>query len=103
MGSPDSSKNPLLKKKLFYATERGLYNRMITNGQALADRDFFQRCVDAGLSHIHVSLHSYRQEVHDYITQYPRAYETLVQCLENVPRVGITCDSSSLRPTNGVG
>ena len=93
-GEPTLS--PLLFPALEYATERGLYNRMITNGQQLADRDFFQKCVDAGLSHIHVSLHSYRQEVHDYITQYPRAYETLVQCLENVPQVGITCDINTV-------
>lgn len=93
-GEPTMS--PLLFPALRYATERGLYNRMITNGQRLADQDFFQQCADAGLSHIHVSLHSYRREVHDYITQYPRAYETLVSCLENVPKVGVTCDINTV-------
>ena len=93
-GEPTLS--PLLFPALQYATERGLYNRMITNGQRLADRAFFQDCVDAGLQHVHLSLHSYRREVHDWITQYPRAWETLVQCLGHVPEVGITADINTV-------
>ena len=93
-GEPTLS--PLLFPALEYATERGLYNRMITNGQLLAERDFFQKCVDAGLQHIHVSLHSYRREVHDYITRYPKAWETLVQCLSLIPDMGITCDINTV-------
>ncbi len=92
----EPSLSPLLLPALRYSTERGLYNRMITNGQRLADLDFFQSCVDAGLQHIHVSLHSYRREVHDWITRYPRAWDTLVQCLDNVPRVGITADINTV-------
>ncbi|NCG20311.1 MAG: radical SAM protein [Rhodobacterales bacterium] len=93
-GEPTLS--PLLFPALEYASEKGLYNRMITNGQLLAERDFFQRCVDSGLQHIHVSLHSYRREVHDYITRYPRAWETLVGCLDLVPEMGITCDINTV-------
>ena len=93
-GEPTLS--PLLFDALGYATQKGLFNRMITNGQYLADLDFFQKCVDHGLQHIHVSLHSYRQEVHDFITQYPNAWSTLVNCLHNVPKVGITCDINTV-------
>lgn len=93
-GEPTMS--PLLFPALEYATKRGLFNRMITNGQLLADKDFFQKVVDHGLQHIHVSLHSYRQEVHDFITQYPRAWETLVDCLSHVPEMGITVDINTV-------
>lgn len=93
-GEPTMS--PLLLPALGYARERGLYSRMITNGQLLADRDFFRRCVDAGLTHIHVSLHSYRPEVHDFITQYKNAWATLVTCLSHVPEMGLTCDINSV-------
>ncbi len=93
-GEPTLS--PLLLPALAYAAERGLYSRMITNGQILADRAFFQRCVDAGLSHIHLSLHSYRPEVHDYITKYPGAWQALVDCLSHVPEMGITCDINTV-------
>jgi MoaA/NifB/PqqE/SkfB family radical SAM enzyme len=93
-GEPTLS--PLLFPALEHARARGLFNRMITNGQLLADKDFFGRCADAGLEHIHVSLHSYRPEVHDYITLYPGAWKTLVQCLEHVPDVGVSCDINTV-------
>lgn len=93
-GEPTMS--PLLFDALGYAAKVGLYSRMITNGQRLADREFFRRCVDAGLSHIHVSLHSYRPEVHDFITQYPGAWQALISTLENVPEMGITCDINTV-------
>ncbi len=93
-GEPTLS--PLLFPALQHATERGLYNRMITNGQLLADRAFFARCVDAGLSHVHVSLHSYRPEVHDYITRYDGAWKTLVSALGHAPSLGVTCDINTV-------
>jgi MoaA/NifB/PqqE/SkfB family radical SAM enzyme len=93
-GEPTLS--PLLMPALRYAAKKGLYSRMITNGQRLADKDFFRQCVDEGLSHIHVSLHSYKQEIHDFITQYPTAWETLITCLSHVPEMGITCDINTV-------
>jgi MoaA/NifB/PqqE/SkfB family radical SAM enzyme len=81
---------------LAYASERKLFSRMITNGQRLSRPDFFRRCVDAGLSHIHVSLHSHDRQVHDFITRYPGAYDHLVKCLELVPEMGITCDINTV-------
>jgi len=92
----EPSLSPLLLPALDYARQRGLYSRMITNGQRLADKVFFQECADAGLQHIHVSLHSYRREVHDWITRYPRAWETLVTCLGHVPDVGVTADINTV-------
>ena len=93
-GEPTLS--PLLKPALEYATQKGLYSRMITNGQLLADKAFFKEIVDAGLTHIHVSLHSYRPEVHDFITAYTNAWSTLVECLGHVPEMGITADINTV-------
>ncbi len=92
----EPSLSPLLFPALERARALGLHSRMITNGQLLADEAFFRRCVDAGLSHIHVSLHSSREEVHDFITRYRGAWETLVGCLELVPAMGITCDINTV-------
>ena len=88
----EPSMSPLLFPALAAAREVGLYSRMITNGQLLAEEAFFQRCVEAGLTHIHVSLHSYRADVHDFITRYPGSHEAIVQCLTHVPAMGITAD-----------
>jgi MoaA/NifB/PqqE/SkfB family radical SAM enzyme len=93
-GEPTMS--PLLFAALAYARERGLYSRMITNGQRLANPSFFRRCVDAGLTHIHVSLHSYRPEVHDFTTQFSGAWEALVRTLALVPEMGISCDINTV-------
>jgi MoaA/NifB/PqqE/SkfB family radical SAM enzyme len=93
-GEPTAS--PLLFPALRYARERGLYSRMITNGQRLAKRAYFEESVAAGLTHIHVSLHSHRREVHDFITQYPGAHEALVATLALVPEMGITSDINTV-------
>ena len=93
-GEPTMS--PLLFPALRYARERGLYSRMITNGQMLADAEFFRECVSEGLTHVHVSLHSYRPELHDFITQYPGAWKALVATLGHVPAMGITCDINTV-------
>jgi MoaA/NifB/PqqE/SkfB family radical SAM enzyme len=93
-GEPTLS--PLLFPALAYAREKGLFARMITNGQRLAEPAFFRECVDHGLTHIHVSLHSYRPEVHDFITDYPGAWAALVACLSHVPEMGITCDINTV-------
>ena len=92
----EPSLSPLLIPALQHATALGLHNRMITNGQLLAQREVFSRCVDAGLAHIHVSLHSSRRPVHDFITRYRGAWDTLVGCLELVPEMGITCDINTV-------
>ncbi len=93
-GEPSTS--PLLFPALAHATSRGLRNRMITNGQRLAECDFFARCVDAGLEHVHLSLHSHRRAVHDFITRYPGAFDKLTAALEHVPHVGITADINTV-------
>jgi len=93
-GEPSTS--PLLFGALEHATARGLRNRMITNGQMLADRDYFARCVDAGLEHVHFSLHSWRREVHDFITRYPGAFDKLIDAMAHVPHGGLTADVNTV-------
>ena len=93
-GEPSTSQ--LLFPALAHARSRGLRNRMITNGQMLAEKDFFTRCVDAGLEHVHLSLHSHRRPVHDFITRYPGAFDKLTAALSHVPEVGITADINTV-------
>ncbi|MCB9759248.1 MAG: radical SAM protein [Alphaproteobacteria bacterium] len=92
----EPSMSPLLFPALAYARERGLYSRMITNGQLLADKGFFRQCVDAGLTHIHVSLHSHIERVHDFITRYPGSWQAIVDTLSHVPEMGITADINTV-------
>ncbi|MBW2525585.1 MAG: radical SAM protein [Deltaproteobacteria bacterium] len=93
-GEPTTS--ALLLPALRYASERGLQSRIITNGQLLADRAFFAECVEQGLCHIHVSFHSYRPEVHDFITRNAGSWDRVVACLALAPELGVYCDVNSV-------
>jgi MoaA/NifB/PqqE/SkfB family radical SAM enzyme len=75
---------PLLLPAIRYAQEKGLHIRMISNGQRLADVAFFRELVEAGLTHVHLSLHSSRREVHDFLTQTQGAFDLITAALGNV-------------------
>jgi MoaA/NifB/PqqE/SkfB family radical SAM enzyme len=87
---------PLLLPAVRYAHERGLFVRMITNGQRIADAGVLAELVDAGLTHVHLSLHSCRPEVHDFLTQTPGSWQAIDAALGNVGRMGITADINTV-------
>ena len=93
-GEPTIS--PLLLPALDHARRRGLPGRLITNGQRLADPALFAACVQAGLEHLHLSLHSSRPEVHDLITRTPGSWDRLVATLDQVQERGITADINTV-------
>lgn len=75
---------PLILPAIRYSRERGLFVRMISNGQRLADAAFFRALVEAGLTHVHLSLHSSRPAVHDWLTQTPGAFGMISAALGHV-------------------
>jgi len=87
---------PLLLPAIRYARRRGLFVRMITNGQRLADDAFVREVAEAGLSHVHLSLHSSRPEVHDFLTQTRGAHANLCAALSHAPEHGITVDVNTV-------
>ena len=78
---------PLLFPAIQYARGRGLHVRMISNGQRLADLDWFRDLVASGLTHVHLSLHSSREAVHDFLTQAPGSWEKITAALTNVGKL----------------
>jgi MoaA/NifB/PqqE/SkfB family radical SAM enzyme len=93
-GEPTLS--PLLFPALRLAGERGLEARVITNGQRLADRGFYEACVLAGLRHIHLSLYSSFESVHDYLTRRPGSWRRAVRCLEHSAALDVRCDVNTV-------
>ena len=93
-GEPTIS--PLLLPALEHAGRRGLPGRLITNGQRLADPAFFSACVEAGLEHLHLSLHSSRPDTHDFITRRPGSLARLSEVLAQVPERGVTADINTV-------
>jgi MoaA/NifB/PqqE/SkfB family radical SAM enzyme len=65
-----------------YAKKIG-YDRVqtVTNGTQLADKDFYERCVTAGLGEITFSLHGHTPELHDYLTQTEGGFKKLMKGL----------------------
>ncbi len=78
----EASLHPLFPEFIRYAKEIG-YDRVqtVTNGTQYASKDFYERCVQAGLGEITFSLHGHTPELHDYLTQTPDCFKKLMKAL----------------------
>jgi len=83
---------PLLRDDVFdiaaYGTRKGLRVVMATNG-TLLDETTAQRCVDAGIKRISVSLDGVDAEVHDEFRQMPGAFEGSMRGIEAAKKMGL--------------
>jgi MoaA/NifB/PqqE/SkfB family radical SAM enzyme len=79
-----------------YAVLRGLHVRMITNGSRIAKPGVAESYVDAGLRHFHVSIHSCREELEDFLTGVKGSFALAMQALENLGRVGATVNINTV-------
>lgn len=80
----EPSLSPIVPDVTRHAIERGLHVRMITNGSKVADLETARRFVDAGLRHYHVSIHSCRAEVEDFLTGVKGSHALAMRALENL-------------------
>lgn len=80
----EPSLSPIVPDITRYARERGLHVRMITNGSKIADKAVARRFVEAGLGHYHVSIHSCREEVEDFLTGVKGSFGLAMRALENL-------------------
>lgn len=71
-----------------YAKKSGLFPRMITNGQKMADLDFVKKLKIAGLQHVHVSIYSYKPEIQSRISKNKNSLENILKTLDNIRNVG---------------
>lgn len=79
-----------------YAVERGLHVRMITNGSKLAEEGMAERYVAAGCKMFHVSIHSYDEELEDFLTGVKGSYAQAIQALENLDKAGATVNINTV-------
>jgi MoaA/NifB/PqqE/SkfB family radical SAM enzyme len=79
-----------------YAVERGLHVRMITNGSQLARQGLAERYCEAGLRHFHVSIHSCREELEDFLTGVKGSFAKAMAALENLGRAGATVNVNTV-------
>ena len=79
-----------------YASERGLHVRMITNGSRLAKPGLAAEYVAAGLRHFHVSIHSCRPELEDFLTGVRGSHALAMDALANLGAAGATVNINTV-------
>ena len=92
----EPSLSPIIPDITRYAVERGLHVRMITNGSQLAKPGLAQEYVEAGLRHFHVSIHSVREGVEDFLTGVKGSYQQAMDALTNLAAVGATININTV-------
>ncbi|MHB2026998.1 MAG: radical SAM protein [Elusimicrobiota bacterium] len=82
----EPSLSPHIPAIAAYAAQKGLDTRIITNGSKIADPEILSRFVTAGLKKYHVSIHSYRSDVEDFLTGIHGSHARALKALENLGR-----------------
>lgn len=94
----EPSLSPIIPEITRYAVELGLHVRMITNGSKIADMDVARRFVEAGLGHYHISIHSCREEVEDFLTGVKGSFALAMRALENLSALDEERRAAGLSP-----
>jgi MoaA/NifB/PqqE/SkfB family radical SAM enzyme len=79
-----------------YAVGRGLHVRMITNGSRLGTPGLAESYVEAGLRHFHVSIHSCREELEDFLTGVKGSFALAMRALERLGAAGATVNINTV-------
>jgi radical SAM protein with 4Fe4S-binding SPASM domain len=67
-----------------YAEQKGFVTGLNTNGRKLANQDFLQDLIDAGLDHVQITLESHIANIHDEVVLAKGAWQETVQGIKNV-------------------
>jgi MoaA/NifB/PqqE/SkfB family radical SAM enzyme len=92
----EPSLSPIAADVARYATDRGLHVRMITNGSQLAKDGLAASYRDAGLSCFHVSIHTARAELEDFLTGVKGSFALAMRALEQLGAVGATVNINTV-------
>jgi MoaA/NifB/PqqE/SkfB family radical SAM enzyme len=69
---------------------------MITNGSRIGKEGVAQSYVEAGLKHFHVSIHSCREELEDWLTGVKGSFALAMEALEQLGRAGATVNINTV-------
>ena len=70
------------------AKQKKLKVQMFSNGRRFADRKFAKNILDAGIDVITEVFHSFKPEVHDFITQRKGSFNQMLKGIENLHSLG---------------
>lgn len=80
---------PLLPQAIEMARSYGMYPKIITNGVNLHDFNYAKKLKDAGLNHLHISIHSHIEEDSDLITTKEGHFKKTIKGIENCIKIGM--------------
>jgi MoaA/NifB/PqqE/SkfB family radical SAM enzyme len=92
----EPSLSPLIPDITRYAVSKGLHVRMITNGSQLAKPGLAAQYVEAGLKHFHVSIHSVREGLEDFLTGVRGSFGLAMGALERLGEAGATVNINTV-------
>jgi len=84
--------HPEIEKIIQKISSAKIAVRMITNGQKTAESGFLKSLKNSGLVHLHVSVHSVREDVQAYLTQNKDSLANILKTLDYSRKLGINCD-----------
>lgn len=87
---------PELPRLIARAVGRKLTPRLITNGQNTADGAYLRRLADAGLRHMHISVHSCRPEVQAALSSNPDSLANIRRSLRHAGKLGLRVDINTV-------
>lgn len=73
-----------LPELIHYAESKGIITGINTNGRNLADCNYLDSLIDAGLDHIQITIESSNSKIHDEMVNHPGAWEATVSGIQNV-------------------
>lgn len=73
-----------LPELVAYAENKGLITGLNTNGRMLADRDYLQTLINAGLDHVQITLESHDPTIHDHMVAAKGAWGETTAGIKNV-------------------
>ena len=79
-----------------HAVDRGLHVRMITNGSQIARTELARTYVEAGLRHFHISIHTCREQLEDFLTGVKGSFTLAMQALENLSTLEATVNINTV-------
>lgn len=86
-GEPTLS--PDLPKWISYTVEKGIENRIISNGMLCSNPAYMKRLADAGLQLVHFSVFTCHDKIHDFLTDTPGSWKKLMMSITNALNCGV--------------
>lgn len=85
-----------LKDAITVAKESGIEVKVITNGVNLHEKDYVKQLRDAGLRHLHVSIHAHNEEDYATLSKRKGHFDKVIQGIGNCITHGLRVDINTV-------